>query len=135
MARLQRGFTLLEVVVALGILGLVLGALVPMMSSSAGQISRSRDDLTASLLAQSILDRIGGDIPLNPGAQSGQAPDGKIWELTLRPYRKEVSGVTSSLPSAVEVELKVRWSRLSRWRLIELHTIRLVPRQEAAQSN
>ena len=77
------GFTLLEVLVALVVLALSLGALFAALSSGLGLLQRSGERVQAALALESTLARLGADIPLVPGRQSGDAGGGLRWEVAI----------------------------------------------------
>lgn len=77
------GFTLIEVLIAFTILAIVLGVVFRALSSGLGH-ERTADLATARVLeARSILDRVGLDIPLEPGATSGELTNGEEWALEI----------------------------------------------------
>lgn len=71
----DRGFTLLEVLVAFTVLALVLGAAYGAMSSGLRATTRSGEALTALARAESVLARVGPEIPLQTGAWSEREGD------------------------------------------------------------
>jgi general secretion pathway protein I len=108
-----RGFSLLEVVVALAVLALVLGALYPIFSSSARQALLARDYGEAVSLAQSKL----ADVEvLAPGVQSGQGTGRFRWQRTIEPLASE-----ESAPVLYRIAVQVQWGE----RAITLTTLRL----------
>jgi len=84
----KKGFTLLETVIALGILGLASGAIITVFSESLQRIRHSARVIEASALAQSLLDRLeAGEIALTPtGAPAGEADGGFVWKIEAQPY-------------------------------------------------
>ena len=81
----QRGFTLIEIIVALAILAVALGALFQSFSTGLRVTAATDRQAAAVMLAQSLLDRIGQDIPLAAGEQAGVADDGLRWSVTIVP--------------------------------------------------
>ena len=81
----QRGFTLIEIIVALAILAVALGALFQSFSTGLRATAVTDRQAAAVMLAQSLLDRIGQDIPLAAGEQAGVADDGLRWSVTIVP--------------------------------------------------
>lgn len=79
--RPQRGFTLMEILVALAIIAIVLGALVQAAGSSAANAGRIRDKTVAQWVASNRLAelQISGTFP-DTGAKSGEAEMlGQVW--------------------------------------------------------
>lgn len=95
------GFTLLETIVALTILGLALGIALPGIGGSLRLGSGARDQRTALLLAESKLAELSMPANLSPGTDRGTAAGGFVWQTAvvpldtgagpLRAYRLEVS--------------------------------------------
>jgi prepilin-type N-terminal cleavage/methylation domain-containing protein len=78
------GFTLLEVLVALVILGLALAFLTGTISDSLGRAERTEREDRAAILADGILARLGRDLPLQTGIRLGR--DGELfWRLVITP--------------------------------------------------
>ncbi len=80
------GFTLIEVLVALVILGLAFGFAFRAFSQSFFAQERARQDATATVFASAILARVGNDIPLHPGHLAGRTIDGYSWRIDIAPY-------------------------------------------------
>jgi prepilin-type N-terminal cleavage/methylation domain-containing protein len=106
-ARQSSGFTLLEVIVAMTIVGIGFSALFAGMSQSARNISKlekveRREMFTRNLLAE--LDLVQA---LRPGdAASGIFEDGTRWRLEVQPYVQATPQFQTSL---VRVELRLEW--------------------------
>jgi general secretion pathway protein I len=80
----QRGFTLLEVMVAFVILAVALGLLLGMLSRGLRQVAQSGNETEASLHAQSLLDALGTLEPIEPGTRDGQFDGGRYrWHLQV----------------------------------------------------
>ena len=79
----EKGFTLLEVLIAFVILALVLGSLLPLFSSGFRGLARSESQVMASLQARSLLAEVGGSVPLEEGSRSGDFADGRVWSLQI----------------------------------------------------
>ena len=76
------GFTLLEVLVALVILGLGVAFLSGTFTDSLARAERTRNDDLAANLADGVLARLGRDVPLRIGNINGS--DGEIyWRLAI----------------------------------------------------
>src|SRR5262249_5860463 len=83
--RRQRGFTLIEIVVALAILAVALTALFQAFSSGLRAAGVTERQASAVMLARSLLDRVGQDIPLVAGEKAGVTEDGLRWGIAIAP--------------------------------------------------
>ena len=82
----QRGFTLLEVIVAVVILAAALGLLLGMLSRGMKQVKDSQAATEATLYAQSLLDQVGTMETIAPGAREGDFANGRYrWRLQVVP--------------------------------------------------
>jgi general secretion pathway protein I len=120
------GFTLIEVVISLAILGLSLGALY---GSFENVLLRARHDahLTeGTLIAQSLLSRAGLELQVSPGKLRGEW-DGYIYEVTLTPVSPPASQPQYTVPTA-KVSAKVMWTEGARSRDVTLSTLKFLPK-------
>ncbi|MGB5735179.1 MAG: type II secretion system protein [Thiohalocapsa sp.] len=83
----QRGFSLLEVLVAFAILALSLGVLMQIFSRAMNTTALSGSYSLAVALAEAKLNSVGADIPLEAGVHSGEPEDGMDWIVNIEPYR------------------------------------------------
>jgi prepilin-type N-terminal cleavage/methylation domain-containing protein len=77
------GFTLIETLVAFAILALTLAALLRVFSTGLDSIGLAERYAAATMLARSILDETGADIPLVADELSRDAGDGFIWNVKI----------------------------------------------------
>jgi general secretion pathway protein I len=119
----MRGFTLLEVLVALAVLSISLGALLPVFSSTLRNEDALSDQTTAILLAQSKLDALGTEIPIVDGKSQGRFDNGFTWRLEIGPYPFDR---TSALVTPKMATLTVAWPARTGVRSLSISTIRLV---------
>lgn len=106
----RRGFTLIEILVAFTVLAVALGGLMTAFSSQVRTIRAVEPRAAAVLQARSLLERIGGDIPLREGEESGAFADGFGW--TTRIHRYALAEADTDEPPAVvpyQVEVTVEW--------------------------
>ena len=132
----QRGFTLIEVIIAFALLALALTLLLGSMSGAARQIRNSDDASRATLHAQSLLAQLGSGEVLQPETRQGSFEDGRYrWVLEISPYsdptKRVVTLVSSSSPSLLQVKLVVSWGDASDQQL-QWQTLRLVPAENSA---
>jgi general secretion pathway protein I len=85
--RRERGFSLIEVLVAFAILALSLGVLLQIFSRSMNSTALSETYSRAVALAEAKLNSVGADIPLQEGVHSGDPEDGMDWIVNIEPYQ------------------------------------------------
>lgn len=102
----QRGFTLIEVVVAFAIFALAVGALYESFAGAARRVAHARGRDQDLLLAQSLLSRwrISAMPPLNPH-ETGSLEEGGSWRIDVRP--SELSAKATGPWRAYEVTVHV----------------------------
>ncbi len=110
----QRGFTLIEVVIAFSLLAVGLAAAMQIALGSMRQARSAQEFTEASLYAQSLLDSLGVGERLEEGGDSGRFGDHYRWDLEVRAY--DVDSDVPIDPSLVPVELyrldlRVTWER------------------------
>lgn len=128
--RQQRGFTLIEVIVAFALLALALTLLLGTLSGAARQIRAADDASRASLHAQSLFSQLGVAEVLQPGHREGEFEEGRYrWSLDIAPYtdpRVPGAVIDPSASRLLELQLIVRWGdaagQAQRWQ-----TLRLAP--------
>jgi prepilin-type N-terminal cleavage/methylation domain-containing protein len=118
------GFTLLEVLVALALLGIAVTAVLQLFSANLKSLSASEQYVAGSLEAQSKMREV----------LDGQEFSERTWSgVTGNGYRFQVS-VTDSLPERVEnlrvklvaVEVKVYWDRGASEKSLTLKTMKMI---------
>ena len=120
--RLQNGFTLIEMLIALTILAITFGFAFRAFSGGTYWLDRDGNEQRAILLARSQLARIGHDIPLVDGETEGRAPDGLAWNVVISPYGSAVGGLLGH-----QIAVRVGWRDGREERQIQLQTLRLGP--------
>lgn len=126
-----RGYTLLEVVIAFGVLALALTVLLGILSNSSRQVRWSGDAGRAALLAESLMDRVDLEGPLREGRRNGALEDGRYrWALVVRPWRdsaRPAGPVDPAAPRLMELELTMQWGEGGPRERLALRSLRLVP--------
>ena len=134
--RQQRGFTLLEVIVAVVIAALCLAALSQVFATGVRAASTSSDYMRAMTLAQSLLAGVGVEKATSDGSESGTSSDGRLtWTVTISPEPTD----EAENPLKPPLELKRVIARVvagsandtpgNGGRTVELVTLLAVPRQ------
>lgn len=126
----QSGYTLLEVIIAFGLLAAALSLLLGTLTGATRQVRRAADAGTAALHAQSMIDQVGVGAPLEAGEASGEFDeDGRYrWTRRVRPWTEPGPPLPTALVSSsrlYEVVLEVEWGEAADQRL-RLQTLRLV---------
>ena len=82
----EHGFTLLETLVALAILGVVMSGVYAVIGSALRVAHRDEDRLLLGLVAQNLLARSHFDLNPREGALSGDIGGGLRWRIESEPY-------------------------------------------------
>jgi general secretion pathway protein I len=125
----QKGFSLLEVLVAFAILSITLGVLLQVFAGGLRNITLSEEYTYAVLHAESLLAAIGSEEPLAEGAEEGEIDGTYFWRLTVTPYLEEELEPDDLDVDAYRVEVEIYWGSDGRRRSIVLETLRLSPRE------
>jgi len=122
----ERGFSLLEVLVAFVILAMALAVLFRIFSSGLRSLTVTQGYTQAALLAQSHLERASLTQPLTEGETDGKWGDGYFWRQTVEPYTpwEQEQALTRPI-QAWRVTLQVSWGNPQRPRQLTLSSIRL----------
>ncbi|MFQ5521158.1 MAG: prepilin-type N-terminal cleavage/methylation domain-containing protein [Candidatus Methylomirabilia bacterium] len=126
----SRGFTLLEVMVALAILGLAVVTIIQLFSGGLRLLKLSGDHQQAALLADQ---KTREWEPQAEGIDSGQQGEFE-WERRVEPYSipEELMGAEDSGLQLMRVSVEVRWSGNRRVEIATLRTVREAPPQPEA---
>ena len=108
------GFTLIEVVVALVILTVALGALMQLFQTGMRSSRIAEDRVLATLLAQSRLAAVGIESPLEPGEIGGEIDERFRWSALVEPYHDDFTAEPdeeprAGLPVPYQVTVTVSW--------------------------
>lgn len=80
------GFTLIETLIALAILGIVLSTVFAVFGSGLRSAQRDEDRLLLALVAQNLLNRSGLDLYPGQGSLSGDIGGGLRWRIEGEPF-------------------------------------------------
>jgi prepilin-type N-terminal cleavage/methylation domain-containing protein len=125
------GFTVLELMIALVILGLGLAALSHALTDSVTRTQRAAIDERVAQTAENVLNRLGVDIPLTAGVRTGRAGD-IDWRLNIEPYGSDADR-QAWIVAPVDVTLDLRWLRGRTQNIATWHTLRAVPKSEQSR--
>ncbi|MBV8535051.1 MAG: type II secretion system protein [Alphaproteobacteria bacterium] len=127
------GFTLIEILVALALLGLTVGAIASVLGNSARGYNAADSAQTALSLAEDKLETAGVTGPLRAGQTEGQFDERFSWRVAVTNYRdKPPVGAAAAQPGGMglfRIEVTVGWREGVRESQIALSTIRLAPVQ------
>ena len=124
----QSGFSLLEILVAFGVLSLCLGVLLRIFAGG-GQIARTADEYYRAILtAESMLNGLGTEIPLKPGITEGELEGDYHWSFNVTPYSVDQNLLGDQKLGFMHywVELTVEWGGEEDPRAFNLSTLRLI---------
>ncbi|MFO1028408.1 MAG: type II secretion system protein [Acetobacteraceae bacterium] len=122
----QRGFTLLELMVALAIVAILSATAFQAMSGALDRLGRGHTEAEALALAQSTLNRVGADIPLGNDEVRGRTEDGFTWLVQTAPY--EGPAPTTGLLTGYVVRVTIAWMDRRNLRQVQLSTVRVAMR-------
>ncbi len=110
----QEGFTLLEVLAAFLVFSLLFAVIMQVVSASLGNTRLSGNLTQAALYAQSKMDLLGIDAPVEEGSDSGEFDDKYSWEIQIALYEPEDErGLNTELipVDLYQVDLIVYWDQ------------------------
>jgi general secretion pathway protein I len=125
----ERGFTLIEVLIALAILGVSLGVVLTTVSDSLARTRRSEQELLATSFAQSLQSRVGADLSVKGDNASGEVPGGFSWRLSIEKFGSEEERASWEA-NPVTVTATVVWQEAGNDRSIALKTVKILPLEE-----
>jgi len=125
----QRGFSLLEILIAFSILALSLGILLKIFSAGVNTAVVAEDYTAAVQIAESLMAKTGVETPLQANQASGLENEKYHWLVEVSPFEFNPENVDPTALTAVLFKVKVTVS----WgddnvndRQIELTTLKLI---------
>jgi general secretion pathway protein I len=123
-----QGFSLIEVLVALAILGIALGAMMPRISLGSLAAERASRTEEAVLLAEQLLTEAGRTIPMPSGqAVEGRTPAGYSWRLSTCCVRNAANATGQTIAGIVDITADVSWLSMRGGQSVALTSRRIVP--------
>lgn len=125
------GFTLIEIIIAFGVLALGLTLLLGTLSGASRQLRQAGDAGQAALHAQSLLDERADGL-LQPGRENGTFEDGRYrWQLAVAPWHDPQPRTTDApedpfAARLLHVQLDVQWGDGGPQQRLHLTSLRLV---------
>ena len=128
----RNGFTLLEVIVAIAILGIAVSVVLQLFSANLRAISTSADYVAAASRAEAEMRNVLDDKNLQEASFSETTPEGYRLDVSVSEAMKER---TENLQmKMLQIDLTVHWMNGSRERSLTLNTMKLVSKQAGEQS-
>jgi len=130
--RTSRGFTLLEVMLAFVVFALSFATVLEIMAGSMRSVRRASDDTEVALFAQSVMDLVGTEIPIEEGQFDGTGMDHYQWRLDIYLYEandENINTLELAEMSGIElyrVDLDINWETGRRQRDLHFSTIRSI---------
>ena len=119
-----RGFTLIEIMVALTVMGFAVVYLVQLFSSNLRMIGTSQDYMTALTHAESVMREIVESDKTEEKSWKEESDQGYQVEITVSETQKER---TDNLPiKLLQIEMVFSWEKSSRKKSMTLRTLKVV---------
>lgn len=123
----QRGYSLIEVVAATAIAGAMLAVLMQVVGANVNRAALTSRFTEATALAESMLTRIGAELPLEAGVEEGRFDRVYAWRRTIRVFHEDpFHDSETELPLVpYEVDVTVWWRDGAQLKDVTLRTLRL----------
>jgi general secretion pathway protein I len=125
----QKGFSLLEILIAFSILALSLGILLKIFSAGVNTAVVAEDYTAAVQIAESLMAKTGLETPLQAGQDSGLENEKFHWLVEVSPFVFNPENVDNTAITAVlfKVKVIVSWGDDSaNDRQVKLTTLKLI---------
>ncbi len=125
----QRGFSLLEILIAFSILAVSLSILLNIFSLGVNNASVAEDYTNAVQIAESLMAKTGIESPLQVGKTEGVSYEKYHWYINVQPFEFNPEGIdnTTSSTTLFKVSVIVNWGNDDfHTREVKLVTLKLV---------
>jgi len=125
----QKGFSLLEILIAFSILALSLGILLKIFSAGVNTAVVAEDYTAAVQIAESLMAKTGVETPLQANQSSGLENEKYHWLVEVSPFEFNPENVDTTTIKAVlfKVKVIVSWGDdNANDRQVELTTLKLI---------
>ena len=124
------GFTLLEVLLAFVVFALSFAIVLEILGGAMRSTMRARDYSQAALIAQSLMDMVGTEMPLMESSLFGETVDGYRWTIDVTTFdgveedqrALELADMNGTM--LYWVDLRLEWGEEPRIREIKFSTVR-----------
>ncbi len=112
----QRGFSLLEILIAFSILALSLGILLKIFSAGVNTAGVAEEYTAAVQIAESLMNQTSAETPLGPGETAGLENDKYHWQVSVSPFqfRTDNSDVGTIAAELFKIRVVVSWGDIAR---------------------
>ncbi len=128
-SKIENGFTLLEVVVAMAIVGLGVVTLLEIFSLGLRLGTRSFARTEAIAYSQQVMDEVLIRRRVREGVEEGSYGEKHRWRLQVEPSQKETQLLFSTGWELKEITLQMRYRDGERERRVEMRTLRLLQKK------
>lgn len=125
--RRQRGFTLLEVIAAIMLLGIAFAALLKVAGGAMALSRNAAAHDEAALRARSLLDTAFVTEPIVAGTRSGRFDAQYRWTLTTAPWQAPGTRPGENAFGLYRLDLAVQWGSAAHPQVARFETLRLGP--------
>jgi prepilin-type N-terminal cleavage/methylation domain-containing protein len=123
----DKGFTLLEVLVALAILGIAVTVIIQLFSANLRALSASEDYVSGSLQGAARMRTLLDDKDLDEKAWTEISPEGYRLDIAVK---ESLTDRTEILPvKLLDIALTIQWTRGNRTRSMTFQTLKLVKKE------
>jgi general secretion pathway protein I len=127
----QRGFSLLEILIAFSILALSLGILLKIFSAGVNTAVVAEDYTAAVQIAEGLMAKTGVETPLQAGQETGVENEKYHWQIVVSPFEfnPENTDATAIRANLFKVKITVSWgdnNTDANKRRVELSTLKLI---------
>ncbi|MBI2349928.1 MAG: prepilin-type N-terminal cleavage/methylation domain-containing protein [Deltaproteobacteria bacterium] len=124
--KIENGFTLLEVVVAMAIVGLGVVTVIEIFSLGLRLVARSSERASAITYGRQVMDEVLIRRGVQEGGEEGSFGEKHRWRLQVKPLKVESKLLSSTAWELNEITLQMRYQDGEREKQVEMRTLRLV---------